>query len=86
MVALKSSGGSNSAEATAIGHINFKFGKGSVERSNTGGLEDFGKALDIVIRKGIVVVIRIAMIVLVMSDRLQQTWGISSVLLLVSMS
>ena len=41
----ESSGGSNSAEAAAIGRIVFKFGKGSVERFNTGGLEDFGKVV-----------------------------------------
>ena len=48
---------SNSAEVTAIGHTIFQFDKGSVEMLNTGGLEDFGKILDIVIRKGIVLVI-----------------------------
>ena len=41
----------------AIGRIIFQFGKGSVERLNTDGLEDFGKVLDIVIRKGVVLVI-----------------------------
>ena len=48
---------SNPAEVPAIGHIVFQFGKGSVERLNTGCLEDFGKILNIVIRKRIVLVI-----------------------------
>ena len=57
MVVSKSSRGSDSAKATAIGHIIFQFGKGSVERLNTGGLEEFGNILDIVIRKRIFLVI-----------------------------
>ena len=48
---------SDPAEALTVGHIILQFGKGLVEGLDAGCLEDFGKVLNVVIRKRIVLMV-----------------------------